>query len=173
MEAEGEGPSMLDRLQLLESFVVRRGAWIILTGAALYAVFAGFELGFGQLRSPGPGMWPVIIGFPTLILAALLIFIAPILGSVDSGDEAGTGTMNERAWAWGCVLLTAGLAAVIPLVGLYAGVFLYGLLVARFIGGTAWRWSALIGASIVLLCYLAFDVFLAVRVPGPSIIWSS
>lgn len=136
---------------------MERGAWALLCLFGGFAVYSGYQLGFGTVSRPGPGMWPVLVGVPTLAVSAFLLFTR-----LSDESESAEG---QRRWAWLCMLGTAGLILGVPVLGMYLSVFLYCTLVPRFISELGWVRSLAVGAGVVLLCWLTFDLFLGVRVP--------
>jgi putative tricarboxylic transport membrane protein len=128
----------------------------------LYAAVTAWDLGPGSLRSPGPGLWPLLVSLIILATAAFLLV-------KDHPDQ-------YEAWGRGSVRIAAGLVSLGVFIVLFEnfGFFLPALAMLliwlRLMGGETWSWTlplALIGPVVM---YLVFVEALAVPFPEDVLI---
>ncbi|PMB98096.1 tripartite tricarboxylate transporter TctB family protein [Brevibacterium luteolum] len=133
-------------------------AFLAIIGAV--QLILSMRIGLGELRQPGPGLWPAVTGV-ALLAAALFGFFLD-------------GVTDYEKWSKRSLLIVAGIA----MMGLYIPVMLsVGFLVSSAMLTTLWlrffsreRWivSLLLGVVGAGLIYVIFDLLLGVPLPsGP------
>lgn len=136
-----------------------RGLWMITLAVGAWGVIDGFRLGFGSLADPGPGLWPVVLGVPTVLFAMSL----GVRRLAETLRE--TVDVKGATWAWSLIALLLLMTALLPVTGMYLGLGFFCLLSTRIISSLAWRTSAVVAVVTPLACYLIFELGLSVRIP--------
>lgn len=121
----------------------------------LFAVEA-WKLGVGELRSPGPGLWPFVTAIATLGAAVWTIFT--------SAQWMRAPDIQER-WPGILAVAFAAYAALLGIVGFMAATFLLSLLVTIYVGRTSWRTGLVVSAVVPVLVYGVFSIFLNSPLP--------
>lgn len=128
----------------------------------LYGAVTAWGLGVGELRAPGPGLWPFLVSLIIMVTGAVLFLI----------DHPG----QYESWGRGSIRIFAGLISLGVFIVLFEafGFFLPGvamlLIWLRLLGDESWSWTvplALIGPVIM---YLVFVEALAVPFPEDVLI---
>lgn len=141
-----------------------RGLWVGTLALGAWGIIDGLRLGFGSFGSPGPGLWPIILGVPTVFFSIILFLRrmqeTGVLSELAGGEESGT-----TGWAWAVMVVIVLVTAMLPWAGLYLGIGLFCLISARVISRLDWWVTAIVTLTIPLACYLIFEVGLSVRIP--------
>lgn len=144
---------------------VRR--WRIGVGAVFLLAFIGylveaFSLPLGTPRSPGAGLFPVVIGVAGVAISAVVVIEA--LARKTTDDE----TLPRGAELRNVLFFIGSLVAAVlllPVLGMYVTATAYTAAVAWYLGPRPkWR-GALIGAVVVLGACVIFIELLEVRLP--------
>lgn len=140
-----------------------RLVWLIAASIGIFGFVDGFRLGFGSFGTPGPGLWPIVLGVPTSVISLLLCVLGPPQAQrkAKSEDELVAG----QRWAWATIAGLLVTAALVPITGLYLAVMLYSLFCTRIISQVGWLRSIAVSLAIPLTCYLIFSLGLDIRVP--------
>lgn len=129
---------------------------VILAAAIWYGLTAGtYEASFGDPL--GPAAFPVMLSVPVAVLS-LFLLIRP-----DANPAWARGTPLLRQGIAVCILVSYALALE-PL-GFLLVTFAAVALLCRLLGGQ-WRKSAVSGAAISLLLFVAFDQVLGLPLPA-------
>jgi len=132
-------------------------------GAILLAVpvgLAAWGFGLGSPRSPGPGVWPLLIAGSMAGLGVVLA-LRP-----DPGFHA-PGSADSRWWSLGVALATlVFFAPALEPLGYPVTTGLLLLVQCRWVEGRPWRTSLLTAALAAALSFVVFRLFL--RVPLPA-----
>jgi putative tricarboxylic transport membrane protein len=135
------------------------GAFLPMVLGLLWVYFAWSSFPLGDLREPGPALWPVIVG----------IFIAVIslnLWLTERDDtEYEQFTSKSKLVALGAAA-TAVFIVIFTYVGFIEGGFLLMLFWCRFLGKETWRLSLVVAAATSVLGYLIFGELLGVPLPS-------
>lgn len=145
-------------------FINKRGAWLICLTIGIWSVAGGLSLGLGTLSSPGPGLWPFIIGGPTTVFSTILVFLPQRTPENQEDGDADEKPRTVLAWS-----ATAGLVAataLIPVAGMYIAIFLYTLFCTWLISRLSWLQSLIVSIAVPLGCYFIFEIGLSVRIPN-------
>ena len=129
----------------------------VLLVLGLAAMYGSYELGLGELRAPGSGLWPFLVATLLALTALLLLFI-------DDPADYEPWTRN----ALGIVGGLAGLAVFIVLfeiIGFFIPSILMLLFWLRLFAKEPWRWAVPLAVGGALVFYLLFDMALAVPFP--------
>ena len=129
---------------------------VVALGAA--AVLGSLSLGAGSARTPGSGLWPLLISVVLLVLG---------LGLVATARRTSDAERFSRS-TW---LVVAGLATMIGFVAVFgtigfeipAAVLTFVWL--RFLGGETWRSSIVTTVAVVAAFYVLFVAVLSVPIP--------
>lgn len=148
----------MDRRDLISSSV-----WLL---AGLFITFMSlFSLKVGTVRNPGPGFFPLIVGFVLTVLS-LIILMRAIIGK--EGENRGL----SELWAnlnWPKMFYAIGVLAIYPIILEMVGFLLTTFLVLTLlcIGIESKKWRLGISLSFVssLCSYLLFDRILQVQLP--------
>ncbi|MCZ2839337.1 tripartite tricarboxylate transporter TctB family protein [Modestobacter sp. VKM Ac-2985] len=131
-------------------------ALVVVLGAA--TVVGALALGAGTARTPGPGLWPLLLGLLLVVLGIGLVATA----------RRTTDTEQFTRSSW---LVLAGLAtmlvfvALIGTIGFEIPAALLAFVWLRFLGGESWRTSAIVSIAVVVAFYLVFVAALSVPIP--------
>ncbi|MCZ2820539.1 tripartite tricarboxylate transporter TctB family protein [Modestobacter sp. VKM Ac-2977] len=131
-------------------------ALVVALGAA--AAVGALALGAGTARTPGPGIWPLILGVLLVVLGVGL--------AATARRTSDTEQFSRSSW-----LVLAGLAtmlvfvALIGTIGFEIPAVLLAFVWLRFLGGESWRTSAIVSIAVVVAFYLVFVAALSVPVP--------
>lgn len=127
-------------------------------GVIITAVSWGY--GFGSLRRPGPGLYPVFIG------VMICIFTFCILVST-SRSKAGTPVLDKEG-ARRLVFMTVTFClwiVMMPLLGYVIVTFLAAYAFCKIMRLEGWRKPLALSAGTTLFIYLMFDYWLYVDFP--------
>jgi putative tricarboxylic transport membrane protein len=132
-----------------------------------FVSFKSLGLDLGVLESPGPGMFPFLIGI-TLILCSLPIVVV----SVTSGKEE-MAPSKESVWRGinfskvGMVVASLAIyAVVLEKIGYFLSAFLVLIILFRSIGSKKWSSSVIIAFLTTVMAYFLFAVLLGVELPA-------
>tara|TARA_R100000935_G_scaffold48928_1_gene73899 strand:+ start:2266 stop:2739 length:474 start_codon:yes stop_codon:yes gene_type:complete len=139
----------------------------ILAGAALIALALAMiweARGFPSIRAMayGPDLFPNIIA-GGLILSALGIYLEAFRGAAPSPDDEGLDRRGVLAFG-GIVLLVAGFAILLPILGFHVAAALT-LLISTMIFGGSWIVAAMVAVSGSIVLHYIFYSFLRVVLP--------
>lgn len=132
----------------------------VITSAVPFAlgaatVYASTGLGIGSLTSPGPGLWPMLVG-ATLMLGSLAVLMT---GS--DGEP-----FVERSWHVAAASLAlAAFIAVFARVGFVLPALLLLAVWLRYISRESWRVTVGVTVAATAVLYVLFDVILGVPFP--------
>lgn len=140
------------RLETLFDFV------LLVLGVAIIVVSLGY--GFGNLESPGPGLYPAFLG------AAIAIFAFFIL---ISELKSGTGKpVLDRRGASTMVLMTATFSlwiVAMPLLGYVVVTLLATFAFCKILRLEGWWMPLVVSIGTALFIYLLFDHWLYIDLP--------
>ncbi|SOD98996.1 tripartite tricarboxylate transporter TctB family protein [Blastococcus haudaquaticus] len=136
------------------------GALLPLLLGLLWVYFAYSSFPLGDLREPGPALWPVIVGIFTALISLNLW--------LTERDDTEYEPFTSRSKL---VPLGAIATAIFIVIYTYVGFLVAGFLLmafwVRFLGRETWRLSLVVAAATSLLGYLIFGELLGVPLPGP------
>lgn len=132
----------------------------LLTVVGVVQIALSIRIGIGELRTPGPGLWPAVTGAALVVAASFGFFRDRVA--------------DYERWTKRSLLIVVGIA----LVGLYIPFMLtVGFLAAsailttiwlRYFSGEKWTVSIFLGVSAAAMMYGIFDLLLGVPLPsGP------
>lgn len=138
--------------------------WLAL-GAFVSIGSLGLELGVPE--SPGPGMFPFLIGI-ALILCSLLIVVVSV-----TSEKKQMAPSSESAWRdvnfikIGLVVVSLAIyAVVLEKIGYFLSAFLVLIILFRSIGSKKWSSSVIIAFLTTVMAYFLFAVLLGVELPA-------
>ncbi len=139
----------------------------MLAGAALIALALAMiwgARGFPSIRAMayGPDLFPNIIA-GGLILAALGIFLEAYRGAAPGTDDEGPDRRGALSFI-GIVVLVAGFAIFLPILGFHVAAALTLLMSTRIFGGS-WILGAILAVSGSIVLHYVFYSFLRVVLP--------
>ncbi|MBK5250837.1 MAG: tripartite tricarboxylate transporter TctB family protein [Actinomycetales bacterium] len=123
----------------------------------LYTMYEAYNLSLGELRNPGPGLWPFIVSTVVVGTAAALLFI-------DHRDDYET-------WTRGTLIIIGGLVSLgifillFEAIGFLVPAVLMLLLWLRLFAQESWKWALPLAVGGALVLYLIFDTALGVPFP--------
>ncbi len=123
----------------------------------LYAMYEAYNLSLGELRNPGPGLWPFIVASVVVGTAAALLFI-------DHPDDYET-------WTRGTLTIIGGLVSLgifillFKAIGFLVPAVLMLLLWLRLFAQEPWKWALPLAFGGALGLYLVFVTALGVPFP--------
>lgn len=133
---------------------------VLLVG--LYGMWSAWDYGLGELRDPGPGLWPFIVSLVISITAGILAVI----------DHPG----QYESWGRGSLKIFGGLVSLAVFIVMFeaAGFLLPGLAMLliwlRLLGGEAWRWTVPLAVVGAIAMYVIFDAILGVPFPDDLVV---
>lgn len=154
----------------------RRAVAIVITYviATATAVFS-YKLGLGSLRSPGSGLWPMLISLGLLGTATASLFAPePDDGVAPDDDEYATADGDDDAVVArprGVIDLAVAVSSLLVFIvafnrlGMVLPTFALLLLWLRFLGREAWRQATAVALSITAGIWLIFVRILALPLP--------
>jgi putative tricarboxylic transport membrane protein len=137
------------------------GAGLLVLGAA-FAAGALRNYTYWGPGGPGSGFLPFWLGLTMAILAAGLL-VKATRGREDAGRWLPEGAGRRRLLA--VLGVTAGLIAVLKIVGMAVGTVLFLVALLRFVERMRWRSTLAIAVGTAAVNYLIFTYWL--RVPFP------
>lgn len=134
--------------------------------SVLYLI-EGNNLAFGELRAPGPGVFPMFLG----VLFAL-VSLATIVEAVFTRSPGETAypvgpDLKRLLSVSGCFVLYV---ALLLTAGFLASTILFVACFARLVGSVSWVRALIGGAAVALAVWGVFTLVLGVRLPAG--IWS-
>lgn len=137
--------------------------WIAL---GLFVSVKSLSLDLGRPETPGPGMFPFLVGI-TLIFCTLPIFLSAILSAKNKTVQAEESVWREIDFTK-IIIVVASMAIyalILEKIGYLLSAFLVLLVLFRSIGSRKWSSSILIALLTTILTYLFFSVLLGVELP--------
>ena len=128
----------------------------------LYAMYEAYGLSLGELRNPGPGLWPFIVAAVVVGTAAALLF-------VDHPDDYET-------WSRGTLSIVGGLVSLGIFILLFQAIgflipsVLMLLLWLRLFAEEPWKWAVPLAFGGAAVLYLIFETALGVPFPDGVIV---
>ncbi len=123
----------------------------------------------GSPQNPGPGAFPVLIGYVAIAISVLLIFEALLSPSSASGNIG----FPKKVILWKVVVFVAmsiAYIAFLPTVGQWIGSVIFLSLVVKILGKVAWWKAGLIGLVSGLAVSAFFIYLLDLRLPTGTIL---
>ena len=134
------------------------------------ACFFGFilvvsvQLGFGALRSPGPGFFPAVISLLGIVFSVAVFFkYLADRSRKEAGQRIFTG--NQRARFLAMIATFCGWLILMPWLGFIFVTFLATLAFAKIMGLEGWWRPALLALGASVFIYLLFDVWFYADLP--------
>jgi len=167
---DGQPPSESERTdpanpQITEEDEVPRGGLAIAIAAVagplalgLFGLVLSIGLGIGEVNSPGPGMWPLIISAFLMVLSAAGIF----------GVKRDT---DVETWGTGFVRISLGLVSLIAYallferIGFEIPTLLLLFLWTKVLGREGWRTAIAVSVVATVSTYALFILALRVNIP--------
>ncbi|MGJ9413701.1 tripartite tricarboxylate transporter TctB family protein [Aeromicrobium sp. CF4.19] len=133
-----------------------------LAGAVGYMWQAG-QLPLGDMRSPGPGMYPMGVGVLWMLASAVVLGEA-LFSKADVGDvDLPIGRARRQALIFMGTLVVFVL--VLPLIGFPIAATLYAVACLKFLGALTWVRSIVYGVAMGVVVSFVFGWLLAVPLP--------
>lgn len=130
-----------------------------IAGGVSLAYF-GSELEIGNLRMPGPGAWPYLIGIAVALLGGWFL-IRP--------DPAAQPAITRKS-RWGHLILALftlfGYVLVLVPLGYLVSTTLLLLIQLRLVEGCGWKVSLLLSLSGAGISFIVFNLWLKVSLPA-------
>jgi putative tricarboxylic transport membrane protein len=117
--------------------------------------------GLGNLREPGPGLWPFIVSVVITALSAVLLVV-------------GRGLTDSEAFTKSSILPVVGIITfvafgfLLPLTGFEIPALVLSVIWLKFLGGESWRNTIVISVGTVAAFYFLF--LYGLRIPLPHLI---
>jgi hypothetical protein len=111
---------------------------LVLIGVSIFVCMEAIRMSLGSFRSPGPGLYPLILG---LILGIFAILLGLSVLFRHDGQKKRTSTASNMGQVWAIIVTLLIYSALLPLAGYSVATFL--LLASLFqIGGIrSWIYS--------------------------------
>lgn len=135
------------------SVVIGRICMAVLAVVIGLAVFQSFELGIGDLRNPGPGLWPMFISVITLALTVVLLIMGAAWAET---PERG------RRWVLGSIAALVVYSLLLPLFGFVIATIPLAFYFTKVIGGAGWITSTVTAIVSPIVAFYLFDELLGV-----------
>ena len=141
---------------------LRRLVPLLLVAAGVSAVIGSWQLSLGELNSPGPGLWPLIVSIAVTIKAAVLaLFPDPAVPEAwtrrTAGIAGGVGSL--------CVFVV-----LFQAVGFLVPAFLMLMLWLRAFGHEPWRWTIPLAVGGAVVLHVIFAGLLGVPFPDDIVV---
>jgi putative tricarboxylic transport membrane protein len=142
---------------------------VFFAGLGCFAVYAGFDLGLGQVNEPGPGAIIFWAGAVMVILCSFTIF----------GPAARTSQQLAELWVdarWGKVLIAVGAliayAAILGTAGFLLTTFVLLIVLLRVIDPVRWPVAIAVAVGAPAVVWFVVERGLAVRLPSSILLGS-
>lgn len=137
----------------------------LVVAVGIGAILAAVYLGVGTLRSPGPGLWPLVtaVVFTGTSVAILIESLRKKDASAAPLKDPEQRRGTKRVLV-GCGLIAAFVLAFTYL-GLIASVALLFVAWLRLLGDTSWRSTLVYAGVFTLLFHFVFNIMLQVKFP--------
>jgi putative tricarboxylic transport membrane protein len=125
-----------------------------------------FRLPMGEMRDPGAGFFPLLIGLVTGLLA--LIALVQSLGKKEKNHAPAPRTTEPFRW-WNLVVITAALIAyalTLTTLGFMINTFLFMLILLKVIEPQTWKKAVLAALITAVTSDLFFNVLLGAQIPS-------
>lgn len=138
---------------------------LVLIGVSIFVCMGAIRMSLGSFRSPGPGLYPLILG---LILGIFAILLGLSVLFRHDGQEKRTSTVSNMGQVWAIIVTLLIYSALLPLAGYSVATLL--LLASLFqIGGIrSWIYSGLL-AVIFTLTTEGLAIVFGIPLPGGTI----
>jgi len=137
--------------------------WILLS---ILEMVAAYELDVGNFQTPGPGMFPFLLG--TILFICSLLLCGQLLRDIKMGGKKEVIILSRidfpKIGATVIVLLAYGL--LLEGLGFIATTFLCLVFLFKVIGSEKLRWALLFSSVTVIVSYLLFVIGLNVYMPS-------
>jgi putative tricarboxylic transport membrane protein len=136
------------------------GALVPFALGSVWVGFANASFSLGDLREPGPALWPTMVGG---FLAAMSV----ILWLTERDDTEYEPFVKKSKFVALGAISTAVFIVIYENLGFLVGGFLLMLFWCRYLGRESWRLSLVVSAATAVLGYLVFGELLGVPLPDP------
>lgn len=138
---------------------------LVLLGVAVAACVGAAQHEVGTLSSPGPGLFPLLLGVVLGVLS-LLILVRDLQARLAAAPSVPSGGVAAFGKEIICVLLAlvAYSLLLIPLGFIITTFVVFGFLL-RFVTKQKWYLAVVWAAVLAVGAYVIFDVFLRVPLP--------
>lgn len=140
----------------------RRLVPLVLVAAGVSAVIGSWRLSLGELNSPGPGLWPLIVSIAVTIMAVILMLF-PDSTVPESWTRRTAGIAGGVGSLCVFVVLFESIGFLIP-------AFLMLMLWLRAFGREPWRWTVPLAIGGALVLHVVFAVLLGVPFPDDIVV---
>ena len=126
-----------------------------------------FRLPMGEMKDPGAGFFPLLIGLVTGLLA--LIALVQSLKEKNEKNEAPAPRSTEPFRWWNIVVILAALIAyalTLTTLGFMINTFLFMLLLLKVIEPQTWKKAVLAALITAVASDLFFNVLLGAQIPS-------
>jgi putative tricarboxylic transport membrane protein len=123
-----------------------------------------FRLPMGEMKDPGAGFFPLMIGLLMMLLALIALF-----QSIREKKEGPRPQPQESFRWWNIVIILAALIAyalTLERVGFLINIFLFMLLLLKVIEPQTWKRAVLAGLTTAIVSDLFFNVILGAQIPS-------
>jgi hypothetical protein len=155
------------------------GAILLLFGGGYLWYALRYPL--GTLDNPGPGVFPLAVGLPLVILAAVQLarsggrlLMALPTPTADPSVTDPTGTPLKRGRTEGALWLMVGVLVlyllVVSAVGFLASTFVLVIICSKVMRTCGWVRPIFLAVGVLLACYFLFLVWLKVPLPAGSLL---
>lgn len=140
----------------------------LIVGAVSLALSIGYliqAMGMpsGTLDNPGPGMFPVGVGFAAIVVS-LIVVVEGLTGAGTRGSmDLPTGFERRQVLLFMGTLI--GFIVLLPLLGMYISAAIYVIATLKFLGKMSWVRSAIIGLIIGVAVTWIFSEVLEIPLP--------
>ncbi len=122
-----------------------------------------YRLKLGEVRKPGPGLFPFCLGAVMFLLSVIALF-----QSLGRMGEMHKGTDGERFRWWNIVVILAAIVAyalTLETVGFVIDTFLFICLLLKVVDPQSWKTTLLGGAISAVAADLVFNVIFRAQIP--------
>jgi putative tricarboxylic transport membrane protein len=141
---------------------------LLLILLAVFIEFESMKFPLGSIDNPGPGFFPLLLGFAMAVMAIALAVRA--WRKVTAEDHPPFWPVKEGFFKASLAFIVILLfTSLLEFTGYMINIFFLFLILLRPIGLQKWKWSVSISVVAVLVSYLVFDKWL--MIPLPRGIW--
>jgi hypothetical protein len=138
---------------------------ILWISMGLFVVFESRKLGIGRLRSPGPGLMPLLLGISLVLVSSIFLFQS--LKSLKKKEDGGSTWAEVKFGTLGTItMIQLGYGFMIERLGFLSTAFICLLFLFKF-GGKIGLGRAFVFAFMTVFCsYIFFAILLKVQLPS-------
>ncbi|MBI4523848.1 MAG: tripartite tricarboxylate transporter TctB family protein [Deltaproteobacteria bacterium] len=136
---------------------------------ALVSLEEALKLPVGNWKVPGPGFFPIVLGFVVLALAASSLGAALVQGKTEPSPVPLFVSSTGKRRVWLAVSALIGFNLLVDVLGFLLTTFLFLVVVIRLLSCQHWKILLSISFLLSVFLYVLLDLFLKLPLPKGSI----